>query len=192
MARIPTSQDASTGGNFVSEEGLYHMMIVSIEEAPTNNKGFEIENAFCRVNMSVLASSVGDKTSQRDKSFKEVFFFPKEASKPKAREFILKKITRLLLATNQITPDQVGQEVDVNAVDMTGHQLCIKIEKDDEGYAGIAFADIYHVDDSDIAKWPKDEEALGMIDQSFRGFKSIPKPKKSDQAPLDMNDDVAF
>ena len=187
MAKFQTTSDASTGGGFVSEEGLYHMVIVDVQEQPTNSKGYSIDNVFCKVFTSVLASSV---EGQRDKAFSEIFFLPKPDAKS---DFVAKKITRLLLATNLMGIDQLGEDVDVNLDDMKGAQLMLKIEKNEGGYAQISFADIYHVDDPDVKGWPKDEAALAMIDKNHRGFKSIPKQEKKEAQPaLDMDDDTPF
>lgn len=189
--KFRSSEDTSAGGGFVSEAGLYHMAVVSCDEHPTNKQGVTIDSAMFRVNMVVIDSSV---PGQRDKSFSEIFFQPKEDPVANPNQFAMKKATRFMLAVGLMRHDQIGKEFDVDLSSAAGRQLLVKIELDDKGYAGISFADIFHIDDPAAKGYPRDDSFVASIPKELRGTvtetakpKSEPKPK-----PLDMDDDTPF
>lgn len=165
-------------GGALSEPGTYHVIINKVIEGESST-GKAIDGI--TIEVEVMA---GTTSGMEGKTRKESLFVP--SMKDEEREaqtgqpsMARKKLAALYIATNQMTPDQLGQPIDVDDMAMIGEQCVIKfdrqMEQDGEGkytvetkYIQISYSDIFHVDDPQIAAVPKNADALGLIDKSHR------------------------
>jgi hypothetical protein len=162
--------DVSTGGNWLTEPGLYHMMVVDTTETPTKRDGSPISEAICRVSLSVLAGTVD---GQKDKGFDLTFWHGKPGDE-KSQAFATKKLDRFFLSTGLMTRAEIEQKVskDIELAHANGRQLVVELEERESNqgkkFLDLKFAEIYHVDDPAVAAVPKDAGALKLIAASLR------------------------
>lgn len=163
--------DVSTGGNWLTEPGLYHMVVTETTETPTKRDGSPISEAICRVSLSVLAGTVD---GQKDKGFDLTFWHGKPGDE-KSQSFATKKLDRFFLSTGLMTRAEIEQKVskDIELSHANGRQLVVELEERESAATGkkfldLKFAEIYHVDDPAVAAVPKDAQALALISPSLR------------------------
>lgn len=179
--------DVSTGGNWMSEPGIYHMLVVESTEQPTKRDGSPISEAICRVTLSCLAGTVD---GQRDKGFDLTFWHGKPGDE-KSQAYATKRLDRFFLATGLMTRAEIEQKVskDIELADANGRQLVLELEERESAtgkkFLDLKFAEIYHVDDPAVASVPKDAAALKLISASLRwpGGKPAGGPASKPQQP---------
>lgn len=179
--------DVSTGGNWMSEPGIYHMLVVESTETPTKRDGSPISEAICRVTLSCLAGTVD---GQRDKGFDLTFWHGKPGDE-KSQAYATKRLDRFFLATGLMTRAEIEQKVskDIELADANGRQLVLELEERESAtgkkFLDLKFAEIYHVDDPAVASVPKDAAALKLISASLRwpGGKPAGGPASKPQQP---------
>lgn len=180
--------DVSTGGNWMSEPGIYHMLVVESTEQPTKRDGSPISEAICRVTLSCLAGTVD---GQRDNGFDLTFWHGKPGDE-KSQAYATKRLDRFFLATGLMTRAEIEQKVlkDIELADANGRQLVLELEERESATTGkkfldLKFAEIYHVDDPAVASVPKDAAALKLIAPSLRwpGGKPAGGPASKPQQP---------
>lgn len=172
MVNYQGGSDVS-GGGFLSEPGLYHVVVTKISDRPTNKDGIPVDNGFFVVWFKVVASSV---SGQESKEHKQVFFH----SNPNHKDggaFGQKILDRFFLAVGVLTPETIGQPVDFEWDDLVGRQLLIKIKKNKADYADIDASNMFHVDDPDASGYEKNDSYLKMIPARLRW-------KKGDKVPV--------
>lgn len=177
-------EDFSTGGKWLKAPGRYHFIVESIERPVLDRNQSVITNAEFRIALKVLA---GTTPGQEDKLLEETFYTPMPSHSDQGA-FARKKIDRLFLATGLLGADQGGQKVKLDLPSIRGRQLVATIEENQGSngkvYAGIAFADLFHVDDLEVQAVPKKEEALKLIPSQFRRIgqqqAEAPKPPQGD------------
>lgn len=163
-------EDLSGGdSNRLSEPGTYHLVITNVCEGEGPNgkpcDGFTFE-------ADVLAGTV---EGCAGKTVKETIFAPNMKSSDDAQKMSRKRLAAFFIATDVMTPDQLGKSVNIEVSAAVGKQLVAEfdrqMEKDAAGkytvpskYIQISYANIYHVDDPDIKDIPKSKDALGMRD----------------------------
>ena len=157
----------NTGGGWLTKEGMYHFIVNDINESPTTKDHKPIENAL-GIKLEVLA---GTNPDQVGKSIDLTLYKGRKEDKD-GGEFARKKLMRFFMAIGLIKQHQPGVKVKVEPSEGNGRQLCAKIGhregKDNKKYLDVAYADFWHVDDSEAKDIPKDPEALGLIDASNR------------------------
>ena len=165
---------AGEGGNFLSEPGIYHVIITEIKDGkgPKDNPidGFTFE-------MDILGGNVEGCSG---KKHRECLFAPDMSKNESSQLSSRRKLAAFFIATNVMTPDQLGKPTKIDVPSANGMQLVIEFERQmdlDEStgkwdkptkFLRIAYSNIYHVDDPDVKGIPKNEDALGMIDENFR------------------------
>jgi hypothetical protein len=161
-------------GNGLREAGKYHVVVLKVEENPTNKDGKLIDNAVFRGFFSVLD---GTTAGQRDMQFDLIFFAPKMTHKDRG-EMARKKIWFFAssIGCGEIANGKMVLDFD-NAA---GRQCCMDIEmqerkwKDDKGVEkvahdpSLAYCNVYHVDDPRVKDWPKDGVALALLPPALR------------------------
>lgn len=169
---------AHSGGNTLVEPCIAHVIIVAVKDGLGPNgapiDGFTVE-------LDVLAAKpVRSDVSPADLVGKKLnlTFWPPDLSKSEAAQSMTRRInTNFLLATNIITPDQLGKSFDVDPNLANGHQIIVRLEKQqkkegdkwvDDKWLRVAFADIFHIDDPEVASVPKNVAALKHIQPQFR------------------------
>jgi len=178
--KFRTSESADTGGgNWLDKPGTYHLVVTSVDEEPKSKKG-EMLDAF-RVTMQALEGTVRDKDgfTERGKTVDIMFWSPKLTDKNEG-EFSRKKQTRYLLSTGLITESQLGSDVEIDLEQSRGrHVIATLEERDGDGdkkFIDLHFADIFHIDDPAVAKFPKCQRSLGMIPKAHRRAPNSFKP----------------
>lgn len=152
--------DDITNGNFLERPGYYHAKVDSIEQDPEKKDGSLIENAAFRVNCSVLEGTVA---GQQNRMFDLLFFKPKLNSEDGGK-FANKKIARFLDAINMLPKDARGKRTKIQLDDASGNQFIVELEKDKDGrFLQMRFANVWHVDDPDVADKPKNDGCLKLI-----------------------------
>lgn len=171
--------DLTTGGGFCRAPGVYHVVIEEFQRPVVKKDGSLVASADFRVGLQILSGTVG---GQENKRFDETFYTPMPSHKDGGKS-AKRRIDRFLLAIGAIKPEDRGKKVTIPWGDLAGRQFvctCVLSEPNAEGkqYLGINFADIYHVDDPEVATVPKDAEALKLLPPSLRriGSKPIPQP----------------
>lgn len=185
--------------NLVDEPCWVHAVVRSIEDGPTDDSGKMQEKLV--VKATVYASTVA---SQVGRDLQISLPYPKLSSKDGGR-FSLKKITRTFEAVDLTTPQQRGQEVNIEDLEIAkGRSFICEIERNEYQVekgprAGqteiryvLAFANIFHVDDPAVAKYPKHAGVMAATPKSLRHppeyFKGNGSPTNlSTAAPADEN-----
>lgn len=167
-----------SGGNQLLEPCIAHVIIVDVKDGvgPKGNpiNGFTVE-------VDVLAAKpTRSDVSPADLVGKKLnlTFWAPDMTKSEAAQSMTRRInTNFLLATNIITPDQLGKAFDIDPARANGHQFIVRLEKQqkkegdkyvDDKWLRIAFADIFHVDDPEVASAPKNVGALKHIQEQYR------------------------
>ena len=182
-----TGNDFDSGSAFISEPGCYHMLVSSVKFPAQTNSGKEIPNGLFTVVLAAAASTV---PSQVGKQLTLTFFAPSINHSDQGK-FATKKVDRFLLATGLISEDDKNVKKAIDPNKAQGHQIMVKLEKskgkDDKERVDIAYADIYHVDDPEVAEWPKNAEQLAKIHKSRRKTDAKPsEPASTDTGGLDL------
>lgn len=165
------------GGNYLREPGTYHLCITEIkDEAIGQSSGL-------KVTAEVMAGTVPD---QKGKTVTLTFWHPKLNSKDQGA-FSRKRQARLLVAANVLKQEQLGQRVSIDLNKAVGQQVIATLDydsKDEEKkYLELNYADIFHIDDPDAAKFPRDDAAIAMIPKANRlDASAFAKPDKPQQA----------
>lgn len=162
--KITHSESVETS-NFLRKTGKYHVLVNEFVENPPDQNDQPMLGA-AKITCEVIS---GTDMSEKGKTFQTTFFSPDPESNDKGR-FAQLKLTRLYIALGgSHTP---GQESELNAEFAVGGQFVIEVgereAKNKKIYFDIMGANIYHVDDPDIASVPKDLQFLEIIDPSRR------------------------
>lgn len=184
---LETTEDigGSASDQYLSEPGTYHCVITSVAENE-GPKGNPIDGF--TVGLAVLDGTVG---GQKDKSTNLCLFSPDESKSDKLQEWAKKKQTAFAIAAGLLDlSKKLGGKVAIDLSEAVGRQIVLTFENNE--YEGktrlqLSYANIYHVDDPRAAKFPKDKEALSLIDKSLRKPAEYfaPLMKKSDKKPAE-------
>lgn len=181
----------SGGGNYLTQRGTYHVVITQVKsgEGP---KGGAIDGF--TFDVDVLA---GTSENCQGKVHSEVIFLPDMSKSEESQERSKQKIAAFGIAANLQTPEDLfANGINYDESEAIEEQMLIKFrfqqkkndetgEWEDTKFLQISFADIFHVDDPEVASIPKNEEALALIDKSKRHSESwfAFKGKKTQAAP---------
>lgn len=161
-----SSDDVGGGGNAIEKPGTYHCSIRDAADG-TSTKGNPITGV-----SAILTVLDGTNADQKDREFHLHLFDPDMSKSQEAQEWAKKKQTAYAIAINQLDPSKLGQQVEIDfAGGAEGQQIVIALESNE--YQGktrldLAYANIYHVDDPRAARFPKNKDALALIDKSNR------------------------
>lgn len=181
---IDQPESIEGGGKFIDKPGVYHMLVTEIDENPSAKNGTPLAGK--RFTLTCLAST---EPNQKDKTFDLMLWDPQPTDKS---DLSKKRQTRFALAVGLLGQYQPGQRASVNPQDAHGRQLVIKLgwrQKFDEAtgqyvdtdHVDVHFADIWHVDDPEVAKnsWPVDAASLKIIPRPLR---KLPTPAGGNNA----------
>ena len=156
--------------------GWYHAVLTQVKETDKCD-GIKIVG-------DVLAGKPND-SSETDivgTNFQLTFWFPDTSKPEEQQERANAKLTALLIATDLVRPDQLGQPIDVEPSVATGRHVLIhlrfkqkKVEQngketwvDDPQFLDLAFNDILHIDDPAGSNVPKNVSSLKFIPPTNR------------------------
>lgn len=165
MVKIKQTEELSNS-SYASKDGRYHCIITEWVENPPKADKTPMEGAV-KVGFEIVA---GTDKNEIKKTHNEMFFPPDETKE--GGGFAAIKLTRLIVAISGV--HQPGVEVEITDKDAIGRQLVLELahraDKNDPQkiYFGLKGANLWHVDDSDVADVPKDAEALSIIEPHLR------------------------
>lgn len=181
----PEVDDFESGGLWLSEPGTYHCSVSEVNESPTNKDGEPLDGF--KVKLTALAGTVAD---QKERTVNLLFFNPNMSSKDGGK-FARRKQAKFLYATGLLNENQLGQRVEIDLQHALGRQVIATLEKDGN-FLQLSYDNIYHVDDPQASKFPKDEAALRLIPKELRrdpsSFKSTRKPDSKPAAAVNLDD----
>lgn len=169
---LDTATELSSGGNHCSLKGKYHF---SVSEVLTETKkGESIDGFACE--LDILA---GTTPGQEGKTMLIYFNNPSGTSE-EARRIAQQLQTAFFIAVGIIDKTKLGESAEVELTDAVSRQFVMEVEpkkeKDAEGnytvtsdkFMRACYSNCYHVDDPDVAKVPKNADALEMIPAELR------------------------
>lgn len=182
-----TGDDYSAGGKYLKTEGWFHLCVTDATDTVTKADGSLVAGAMFQVSCTVCE---GTAPACRDKLTDLTFFHPK----PDKPEFGMKKIDRALIALNVLKPEEKSKELSFEPSDLIGQQFIAHLELDQNGkYLQLAFADIFHVDDAEVAQFPRDEQMLSILPAECRRIGAVSGGQKPASTPkpapaMDLDD----
>ncbi len=165
MVKVKQTEELSNS-SYAAKDGKYHVLITEWIENPPKSDQTPMEGAV-KVGFEILH---GTDKNEIKKTHNETFFPPDETKD--GGGFNAVKLTRLVVAISGV--HQPGVEVEVTQEDAIGRQLVIELahradkNKPDKIYFGLKGANLWHVDDPEVADVPKNADALSIIDPSLR------------------------
>lgn len=170
---VEQAEELGGGGNYVDKPCHAHCLITEVDDNPVAKDQTPLNGI--KVTFMALEATV---KAQKGRTTEITFWTPdpeKKGSKDHKRQ------TALCIATCLIGHHQPGVKVNINPKDMVGRQVVCKFDwkqKYDEASKkwldtdriDIAFADIFHVDDSNVSKnaLPLDAASIAMIPAALR------------------------
>ncbi len=179
-----TPEEIGGDSKFLSEPGTYHFAVNKVAEGE-GPKGGAIDGF--SVHMQVLAGTTED---QEKKEFTLTFFQPKLTASEKAQQISRQQIAAFLIATELISPADLGKAVSIDLSKADGMQLIATLSSNE--YQGktnlqLHYSNIYHVDDPKAKSFPKNDGALSLLPTEKRKGESYFAPlsakKKAAPAP---------
>ena len=163
-------EDVDGQSNFLDEPGVYHVVVIAVDEAPLNRDNQPLDGF--RVDFAVLDGTVA---GQKDRQ-KDVLFFRPNGKSEKGDEMKRRQQTRFALATGLLSGFAPGQKAKVDLQTAVGRQLVIEFErsKDQAGketkFLQLAWSNIWHVDDPHVKakQIPLDAAALSLLPANLR------------------------
>jgi len=146
--------------NYLEVECWAHAKITCADASPKDKNGNSRSNAIVELTMEVLAAT---EQGQEGKVVKEIIWGPK-LDATDGGKFARRKIGRLAIATGLVDENSKGKRVSVDFSKLEGRQMIVqfKLDSDEKKYMGIAFADMYHIDDPRKKNVPRDQTAIGF------------------------------
>lgn len=179
----PKGEDLQGGGDSLRTPGSYHFLVTNVLAGlSSGGKPIDGFTAECKV----IGGIADNKSDQVNKTLALAFFSPNLQKDTAEQALKTEKLnTAFFVATNCITPKQLGQDdLDIDENLANGAQFVAKMqhkqkkETDSSGKetwvddlsvpCKIAFSDVFHVDDPAVAKIPKNNDAIAMIEPKDR------------------------
>jgi hypothetical protein len=158
------AEDTGMASQFVEVPGVYMLRVVGVHPDATW-KG-EVRAECLGIEMVVVGAGV---ESEKDKGFNVNFFAQGPKDTEKGAGFKKRKLTALFIALDLISADNLGKGgLKVNVKDAVGRHVVMKLDKNDNGYMDICYADIWHVDDPKAAGKHINEAVLNTIPAALR------------------------
>ena len=159
-----------TGSEMLGEPGTYQFLVTEIYGGLMPDGKTLLQDGGFSVNLEVLAGTVA---GQQGKPCNLIFGNPRADAKPKAKEMAQAKKGAFFIATDLMTPAQLGAKGLKIELDLAkGRQVIATVERDSregkEKYMQLSYACIYHVDDPRAAAFPKAPDALALMPKQLR------------------------
>lgn len=191
--------DQMSGGKYLSEPGFYHFLVDEVRDGE-GPKGGAIDGF--GVQLSVLA---GDHKGEK---IDLTFWKPKMSASEKSQNMDRRKNTAFAIATNLFNPNELGKKVEIDLQAAGGQQIIAEVAKqtnadgeESDKFLQLHYASVYHVDDPEVAKLPKNADMLAFLEpeqrrsEEFFAYKAKarkPAPAKPEAPKADPNkwDDI--
>lgn len=177
--KIATAKGNDLKGNavdYLREPGTYHLLIKQYKEG-LSSKDEPMDGS--TIEMTVLDGNVSD---QQKKEVSVTLWHLRIDKSIEEQGVTQRALTNFFIASNVIEdPAKLGDEIEIDPTLSEGHQIVMKLarprKKGENGkyvedmeskFLQINFSDIWHVDDPEVAKIPKNDRAIKMIDPKFR------------------------
>lgn len=159
------------GSNRIERPGTYHLQVTKLDMEPQGKDGRMI-NGF-RVTALVLdgTAQANGKCIEKGKSHEMTFFDPDMQAKQSSQEMSQRKQDRFFFVVGAIDENNLDQEVEIDTEAIEGRQFIAKFSEreytDRQGkqqkMVDLHFADMWHVDDVQVADVPKDASMLKLL-----------------------------
>jgi len=188
--RFTPSQDTSSGGgNFLEEPGTYQAVVNAVDENPSKKSGEGLDGF--KVIFAVVTGTV---EGQSEKLFELMFWHPKPNQKNQG-EFSRKRQTRFMLATGVIGQSQeLAEDMELNLENAVGRQVIITISKEEyqgKERLGLSWFKLWHIDDPEAARHPRDEKSIALLPAEHRldasAFKNAKRPAQPPQQAQEVD-----
>lgn len=158
--------------------GHYLALILAVDESPTKRDQNNTPIDAIKVSLAIISPD-----EKKGRQYDLWLYHPDMSGSDAGINFAIRKQTAFLVAAGLVTESQFGQEVEVNLQLAVGRFVFIDLEheKDKEKKVkldsngnprlGLAFANIFHVDDpavSDAALWPRNPAMIAKIPAAGR------------------------
>lgn len=190
-----TADELNEGDAYLDVPGTYHFVIEQIREG-LSQKDEPLDGS------TILLRVCGGEHSGK---LCNLTLWNVDLSAAESRQKHAIRIwTNFFLATNVLQPSQLGQKVSLDVNAASGSQVVAKVERQqkqvdgkwvtdpDSKFLRLAYDNVYHVDDPELASTPKDADALSVIDQGHRHdasyFAYKAKPTSAAKPKVDMDD----
>ncbi len=176
--KAPTQDEMVSGGNRLTEPGKYHAVVLNVLVGAMANGN---PGGCDTLELEILAGvdGNGQKIDCYGKTIAVTFWEPDPGKTEKEQLQTEKLNTAMLIATQLLTPKQLGTETEVDTAAAIGRHVNIHFERKmkkneanelvpDKDYLRIVWQDIFHIDDPDAKAYPKNADALKYIEPQFR------------------------
>lgn len=162
--------DVEAGGNFLSAEGTYHLVVLEVEMNPTSKRSSKMLRGF-KVKFSVLAGTVdGQKGKEVD-----LTFFDADLTKPQDQQDRNRRDqARFWIAIG--LANKGDKKISASCSAARGRH-CVARLGTYNNFLQLQFGEIYHVDDPEVASVPKDTAAIDALPADRRRIGSKPAAK---------------
>jgi hypothetical protein len=167
---LESADSLDIGGVYIDQPGSYHFVVDNaLEPGAANEPAAKFE---CTCLSGTVEGCAGKRW--------DLGLFAPDRSKDDGDQKTRKLNTAFFVAVDLFDPRQLGQEREIKVEEAIGRQFLVQLERKmdknkDTGkydvpskFLRVAYTNIYHVDDPLGKAIPKDEEALGMLNQSLR------------------------
>lgn len=176
-------ESVSGGGGFLDQPGTYHFVVSQAfdDQGKRKKDGSRSAISGCTLELACLSGTV---EGCEGKSHSETLFYPSPQGSEKANEVKKRALAALLIACNQMKPENLGGSMSIDqsvldAIVQRETQIVMKLrqqmENDGNGNYTVAtkfleldYANVYHVDDPEVAAIPKNSEAINLIPPAHR------------------------
>lgn len=189
MAKFQVADSLDRGSFGLEHPGTFHLVVLTAEEYPQKNDGTPIKG--WRITCGVLAG-----TDEREVGRQvELIFNHPDVSHQDQGKFAQRIQSRFLYAVMLITEDQKGKEVDIDLEKQaTGRQFIARFAVDvHKGRESVKLDSInmWHVDDADVAKVPKDQAQIDTLPEALR-MKNQPAASKGKTQPAKKEEKTEY
>ena len=176
--QMPAKEDLGGGGNWLNEAGIYHLLVVELDEQPTTKEGKPIDG------IKAISTVLGGPNT--GKKFDLILRNPNFNGKDKGK-WAMAKLANFAIATGLATEEQCGEEVDIDWQKAKGRQYVAVLEMGEpneqgKSFVDLAWANVYHVDDPRAAKATFSKPDLDALPANMRRTGTKP-PAAAGTAP---------
>ena len=181
--KLPAMNPAELGGpsGFLEHEGRFHFHVDNLKVG-LNYKDEPFDGT--TVELSVMG---GEVAGQEGKTLNVTLWDIDQSKSAEEQKQTISRLYNFYIATNVLQPSALGSsEVEFDEKLAIGNQIVMRVghkQKQvtengktkwvkDPKFLQIAYSDIFHVDDPEVANVPKSASAIGLIPQQHRHDKA--------------------
>jgi len=161
-----TTKSTELNDPFLKDEGVFHLGVLSADEAPTDRDGQPVDGF--KIQFQVLAGKL------KGKIHTETFWNEKSTDRDDSATV---KQTRILEILGVLDHSKMGQEQEIELVKcegdeveqiLQGRQVIAKLAKNKSGYLNIDKANFWHIDDPNAEKCERNDAQIARLPKEIR------------------------